>query len=326
MNAAEIAATEKESGASHSTRPPYRRSRSLINSDYLWAYAMIAPLVLGLLVFYGWPIIQTFYFSFTTWGAFGKYQWSGLDNYKHLLGDPEVGRALANTFVFTILSVPGSIIVSLPIAVLLNQKIRGVAIYRTLYFLPVVTMPAAVALIWKWLYNGDYGLINYALRLASIRGPYWLSDPHTALYAVIVVSIWGSVGYNMVLFLSGLQAIPLEYHEAAALDGAGPFSRFFHVTLPLLSPTIFFAVVISMISAFQVFDLVFLMFGSSGAALGATNPALGSTETIVYLFYKNAFMLDNKGYAAAIAMLLFVIILIVTIIQFRLQKRWVHYV
>nr|WP_201362699.1 sugar ABC transporter permease [Dictyobacter formicarum] len=286
--------------------------------DVLWAYAMIAPMMIGLLIFYIWPVFQTIFFSFTRWGAFGKYTVTGLSNYQGMLSDPELGGALRNTLIYTVLSVTGGIIVSLFFATLLNQKIRGVGVYRTLYFLPVVTIPAAIAIIWQWLYNGDYGLVNYLLSFAHIHGLSWLTNPATALYAIIIVAIWGAVGNNMVLFLAGLQGISSTYIEAAAIDGAGPIKKFFHITLPLLSPTIFFVTVTSLINAFQVFDLIFLM-------LGPNSPALQSGETVVYLYYQHAFIDNDKGYASAIAVFLFVIILVVTLIQFRLQKRWVHY-
>ncbi len=295
-----------------------RRQMKLKRNDALWAYGMIAPLMIGLLIFYIWPVFQTMYFSFTNWGFFGNYRWGGLVNYQQMLTDPELGQALWNTFVYTVLSVVGGVTLSLFVAVLLNQKIRGVGIYRTLYFLPVVTMPAAIAVIWKWLYNGDYGLINYFLSLIHIHGPGWLSDPHTALYAIILVSIWGAVGNNMVLFLAGLQGIPSTYLEAAAIDGAGPVRKFFHVSLPLLSPTLFFVTVTSLISAFQVFDQVYLM-------IGQYNPAQNAAQTVVYVFYNHAFFIGDKGYASAIAVLLFAIILFVTVVQLRLQRRWVHY-
>ncbi len=311
----ELTAKRSAMGASGTKRS---RSRHVVGRDLFWAYLMIAPLMLGLLVFYIWPVFQTFYFSFTKWGAFGKYHWTGLSNYAQLLLDPDLGGALRNTLIFTVLSVPGGIALSLLVAVLLNQKIRGVAVYRTLYFLPAVTMPAATAVVWKWLYNGDYGLINSVLGLVHIQGPRWVSDSHIALYSLILVAIWSSIGNNMVLFLAGLQGIPATYYEAASLDGAGPFHIFFRITLPLLSPTIFFTTVISLIGAFQVFDLIFLMFGP-------TSLVIDSTQSVVYLFYKNAFLIENKGYAATIAVLLFVIILGVTAIQFQLQKRWVHY-
>jgi len=301
-----------------------RKPRRYVAKDILWGYLMIAPLMIGLFIFYLWPICQTFYFSFTQWGAFGKYHWSGLSNYQQLSQDPALLGALRNTLIFTVILVPSSIALSILVAVLLNQKIRGVGVYRTLYFLPAVTMPAAIALVWKWLYNGDYGLINYLLSLVHIQGPRWVSDPHLALYSLTLVAIWSSIGNNMVLFLAGLQSIPGTYYEAAKIDGANAWRCFWRITLPLLSPTIFFASIISLISAFQVFDLIFLMFGTVSGV--TTNLAIEATQTVVYLFYKNAFILDNKGYAAAIAMLLFVIILAITLVQMRLQRRWVHYV
>ncbi len=317
MKAADVELSTRHSEAVVNRK--HKRVSRVMWRDFIWAYLMIAPLMLGLLIFYIWPVFQTFYFSFTTWGDFGTYQWSGLNNYQQLLHDPDLLGALTNTLIYTVLAVPGSIAVSIVVAVLLNQKIRGVGLYRTLFFLPAVTMPAAIAMVWKWLYNGDYGLINYILSLVHIHGPRWISDPHLALYSLILVAIWGSIGSNMVLFLAGLQSISSVYYEAAALDGANRFQTFFRITLPLLSPTIFFQTVVSMISAFQMFDLLFLMFE------GSSNLVVNSTQTVVYLFYENAFQLNNKGYAAAIAVLLFVIILGVTIVQFQLQKRWVHY-
>jgi len=308
--------TERHDALAPSTRR--KSNRQARWKDLIWAYLMIAPLMLGLLIFYIWPIFQAFYFSFTSWGAFGKYHWVGLENYQSLAQNPDLGRALVNTLIYTLLSVPGGIALSILVAVLLNQKIRWVGIYRTLYFLPTITMPAAIAVVWKWLYNGDYGLINYILSLFHIQGPRWISDPHFALYSAIVVAIWSTVGYNMILFLAGLQSIPSMYYEAASLDGAGRFATFFRITLPLLSPTVFFATVIGLINAFQVFDMVFLMFGPNSLVID-------STQTVVYLFYKSAFIDNNKGFASVIVMVLLVIILIVTAIQMRLQKRWVHY-
>lgn len=304
--------------ADHAARFLGRKLNRHALADAGWAYLMIAPLLGGLALFYLWPALQTLFFSFTKWSAFGKVEFTGLANYDRLLHDPELGRALVNTLIYTVFSVPTSIILSILVAVLLNQKIRGVGIYRTLYFLPTVTMPVAIAMIWRWLYNGDYGLINYGLSLFSIKGPRWISDPSIAIYSLILVMVWGSIGYNMIIFLSGLQAIPSTYYEAASLDGAGAVYRFFRITLPLLSPTIFFVSVISLISTFQVFDLIYLLVGKN-------SPALEATQTVVYLFYKDAFVVDDKGYAAAIAMVLFVIILGATLVQFRLQKRWVHY-
>lgn len=287
-------------------------------SDYFWAYLMIAPTMLGLFIFYLWPIVQNFYFSFTEWGAFGQYEWTGLDNYKRLLEDATLLQAFKNTSIYIIFTVPIGIFLSIIVAVLLNQNIKGKSIYRTLYFLPVITMPAAIAMVWKWLYNADYGMFNYLLSLARIEGPQWVSDPSIALYSIIAVAIWSGIGYNMVIFLSGLQGIPKMYYEAAEIDGAGPVTVFFKITLPLLSPVIFFVSIMSLIGAFQVFDLIFMMIGKSSTALE-------STQSIVYLFYQHAFVLNDKGYAAAIAVLLLAVILIITAIQMVLQKKWVHY-
>ncbi|MGM0753150.1 MAG: carbohydrate ABC transporter permease [Bacillota bacterium] len=287
-------------------------------SDYLWAYLMIAPTMLGLFVFYLWPMLQTFYFSFTEWGAFGTYEWIGLKNYSRMLEDVNLLQSFKNTGIYILCTVPLGIFLSILVAVLLNQKIKGTTVYRTLYFLPVITMPAAIAMVWKWLYNSDFGLLNYLLSFVGIDGPQWLTNPDIALYSIIVVAIWSGIGYNMVIFLSGLQGIPKTYYEAAEIDGAGPATMFFKITLPLLSPVIFFVSIMSLIGAFQFFDLIFMMISKSSTALE-------NTQSIVYLFYQHAFVLNDKGYAAAIAVLLLVMILIITVIQMALQKKWVHY-
>lgn len=304
---------ERLATVSQDVQPKKRRMK---RRDWIWAYAMIGPTLIGLTVFYIWPILQTIYFSFTNWGSFGKYKWVGLKNYQQLFSDPNLGIALKNTLVYSVFSVPASIALSIFVAVLLNQKIKGVSFYRTLYFLPVVTMTAAVAMVWRWLFNSDYGLINYILGLFSIEGPRWVSDPKVALFSVIIVAVWSSIGYNMVIFLAGLQGIPKMYYEAADIDGAGPVRQFFTITLPLLTPSIFFVSITSLISAFQVFDMIYMM---------VANTALEKTQTVAYLFYKNAFITGNGGYAAAIAVLILAIILIVTVVQVRMQRKWVHY-
>ena len=295
-----------------------RARRRPTAGGWYWGYLMIAPTALGLLIFYIWPILRTFYFSFTDWGAFGASEWSGLENYQNLIEDDAVLGALRNTFLYAalvLLVVPLSVVVA---ALLNTKRLRGVGIYRTLYFLPVVTMPVAVAIVWTWIYNGEFGVLNYLLSLVGIDGTSWLTDSDTALFAIAVVGIWMSLGYNVVILLAGLQGIPQHYYEAAELDGAGPVRRFFSVTVPLLSPSIFFVTVLSLIEALQVFDLIFIM-------MDETNPALGSTRSVVYLFYQEAFVNSDRGYAAAIVMVLLVIILLMTLAQFRLQKKWVHY-
>lgn len=288
------------------------------DSDTPWAVLFLAPTALGLTVFYLWPVVQTLYYSFTTWGAFGGHTWSGWDNYHQLLHDPLVGRALVNTALFALIGLIGIPISLVLAAILVRPGRRGVSVYRTLMFLPVVTMPAAVAVVWRWLYNGDNGLINSLLGHFGAGVVHWISDPSTALVAVSVVGIWSTVGYNMVILMAGLQSVPRHFYEAAEIDGASPVRQFFAITLPLLSPTVFFVTVLSVIGSLQTFDLVYVM-------IGKTNPALPQTRTVVYLFDQKAFEENDRGYAAALAFVLLLIIVAVTAVQFRLQKKWVHY-
>ena len=293
-------------------------SKRVQRGEWWWAYVFILPTTLGLGIFSIWPIFQTFYFSFTTWGDFGGHDWSGLKNYQHAFRDHELLQASINTLIYTgvaLLSVPLAIIVA---AVLNKPGLRGIGIYRTLYFLPVVTVPSAVALMWKLLYSGDYGIINWFLRLFGVTGPYWLSDPKVAVFAIGAVAVWSSLGYNMVILLAGMQAIPRDFYEAAEIDGAGGIRQFFSITLPLLTPSIFFVCVITVINTLQAFDLIYLM-------VNVNNPALPKTETVVYLFFERAFVDHNGGYGAAIAFILMIVVLVLTALQFRLQKRWVHY-
>lgn len=286
--------------------------------DYIIAYAMIAPTILGLIILNIWPMLQTFYLSLHRAGDFGGNVWIGLDNYKKMFSDQAVIQATINTFKFTVISVPVGILFSLFFAVLLNSKIKGKTIYRTIFFLPMVSAPAAIAMVWRWLFNGDYGLINYVLSKIGIHGPRWITDPKIAIFAIIIVGIWSTLGYNMVLLLAGLQEIPETFYEAADIDGAGPIRKFFTITIPLVSPTMFFVVVTTLIGSLQVFDYIFMM-------IDAANPALESTQSLVYLFYKYSFVMNDKGYGSAIIMFLLAIILVITLIQVKMQKKWVHY-
>ncbi|MFJ8045729.1 carbohydrate ABC transporter permease [Kitasatospora sp. NPDC096147] len=302
-----------------STAAPLRRSRERGHPrEWVWGYLMVLPLLAGLGVFYLWPIAQTVYFSFTEWGAFGGQQWIGTANYRAFLSDPELPKAAWNTLRYSLLILL-AIPVSVVLAALLNQvRDRHVALYRTLYFLPVVSMPAAVAMVWRWLYNGDYGLINHLLSLVGVDGPHWVSDERWTGYAMAVVGIWAALGYNMIIFAAGLKSIPRHYYEAAELDGAGRIRQFFTITLPLLSPSVFFVSVLSVIGGLQMFDTVLMMLGKS-------NPALAGSKTIAYLFYEEAFLDNRQGMASAVAVVLMVVLLLLTAAQFRLQKKWVHY-
>lgn len=286
--------------------------------DWIAAYIFIAPVTIGLLVFYIWPFIQNVWFSFNDVNKFNIATFNGIENYKKLIADGEVWRTFGNTLKYVIITVPVGLFLSIVIAALMNAKIRGKSIYRTLYFLPSVTMSAAVAMVWKWIYNEQMGILNEGIRAAGGTGHGWLTDPKTALFMIMLVGLWMSVGYNMIILLAGMQGISNSYYEAAALDGAGPFAQFFKITIPMLTPTIFFVMVTSIIGGFQVFDVIYMM-------VGKTSPAYDSTQTVVMLFYRTAFDYGYKGYAAAISILIFAVIMIVTVIQLIGQKKWVNY-
>ena len=288
------------------------------HNEWMWGYILVAPTVIGLLILNIIPLIQTFILSFQKTGDFGSSQWAGFENYKRLFSDPAVWQATGNTLKYVLMVIPFIIIFSLLVAVLLNQKIKGKSIYRVIYFLPMVAAPAAVAMVWKWLFNSEFGLINYLLSLIGIQGPQWVSDPNFALIAIAIVGIWSAVVYNMILLLAGLQEIPKDYYEAASIDGAGSIRQFFSVTLPLVSPSLYFVMVTSIISAFQVFDVIFMM-------IDKTSMAIESTQSLVYLFYQHSFTVNDKGYGSAIIMLLLAIIMVITFIQSKIEKKWVHY-
>jgi len=287
-------------------------------SPVFWGYLFITPLVLGLAIFYFLPIIGSLYLAFVKWDGLTAPKFIGFKNFIDLFQDPIFSKAIWNTAIFVMGTVPLTIGFSILIAIALNQKIKGIGLYRTLFFLPVVTMPVAVAMVWKWLYSHDYGIINYVLELLHLPKVAWLSDPKIVLFSLIIVQVWSKVGYDMVVILSGLQGIPKTYYEAAEIDGANGFYRFWYITLPLLTPSIFFLTIIGMIQSFQVFDLVYMM-GVGEGFIG------NATRTIVYSIYEIGFVKFNMGYATAQAWILFFIIFGLTMVQMYLQKKWVHY-
>ena len=288
-------------------------------NEWCWGWFMVFPTILGLVVLNIIPIFQTFYLSFFKSGPFGKGNiFVGLNNYRKMVQDEQVWRAVGNTLGYTCLVVPVTIVIALLLAVVLNGHIRGKGIYRTIYFIPMVAAPAAVTMVWKWLYNYHYGLINHFLEKLGLSGVNWIENPNIALISVAIIGIWSTVGYSMVLLLAGLQEIPRDYYEASNIDGASSVRQFFQITLPLVSPTLFFVLVTSIITAMQVFDVIYMM-------IDVTSPSYDRTVSLVYLFYNNSFKYSNNGYGSAIVMLLLVIIMIITVIQTKLQKKWVNY-
>lgn len=282
------------------------------------ALFFLLPLLVGLGVFYFFAFFQNVYFSFTDLGSFGKPRFIGLENYRRLFADPKFHRSLSNTLMYVVLCVPAIVILSTLNAFLLSKLQRMSTMFRTLLFLPAITMPAAIGILWRWLFNYKFGLINVLLNALKLESVAWLSEPDVVLYSVSIVLIWSMLATQMVILLAGMQNIPTMYYEAALIDGAGTMQSFFRITLPLLSPTLFFVITISIINVFQIFDFIFLMIRS-------TSLAIHYSSSLVYYFYDRSFVAFEKGYGVAVSLVLFVIILIVTIFQFVMQKRWVHY-
>jgi len=282
----------------------------------LVATCFIAPSLVPLVLFLIAPMVSSLGISLLDWDLISPAEFIGLGNYRALLADEQFHAAVGHTLLYLAGYLPLVYVGGLAVALALHQRIRGIALFRGAYFLPVVTSWVVVALVWKWLLNPEYGLVNQGLAAVGIQGPGWWLDERWAMPSIIIASAWKDLGYVMILFLAGLQSIPEELYEAAKLDGAGAWTRFRRITLPLLGPTSFFVVVISLINNFQVFDQVYVMTG------GGPNEA---TTVVVQQIVQRAFEFGDMGYAAAMSWLLFLVILLVTLVQFRLQRRWVHY-
>lgn len=286
----------------------------------LWGMALVAPNVFGLFFFYGVPVLMAFRTSLQEWNGIKPPRFVGLDNFQLLLEDEKFEQALTNTFKLLGLTVPAEIILALGIAILLNQPLRGRSVLRTLYFLPVVTSTVAASVVWTSLFQPRYGLLSQLLDPVGLGDTKWLVDPGLVLIPIAVVAVWQRVGFDMVIFLAGLQAIPNVLYEAAIIDGAGRWQRFWHVTLPMLSPTTFLVLVLAMISSLQVFDQVYVI--TLRTVPGGVG---GSATTLTYYLYRSAFTNSRFGYASAIALVLFAIILVITVTQLVIQRYWVYY-
>jgi multiple sugar transport system permease protein len=271
-------------------------------------------------------VIWSFLLSFQRYNPFQGGVWVGLENYRELLQDKDFHQIFFNTLKFSLLYLPLGVVSSLLLAVLVNNKLAGIVIFRAVYFLPVISAVAAVGTIWAWLLNPLYGLVNYLLKAGlGIVGPQWLGNPRTALLTLVLVNVWLTMGYAMVIFLAGLQGVPQELLDAAWVDGASRVRRFFRIVLPLLSPTTFFVIIITIIRSFQIFDLVYIMTAPAAGEGGAVGGPANSTNVLVISIFLNAFSFNRMGYGAAQAYILFLMVAAITLIQFRFQKRWVHY-
>ncbi len=285
--------------------------------NYLVVFAFLLPSLIGMLFFNLIPIISSFFISLTRWDVIGGLpEYLGLKNYRNLLLSTEFWGAFQNTLYFIVLYIPLILVFSLIVASLLNTSYKGIKTYRTLFYLPVITSWVAGALIWEWVLNPQFGVLNTLLGYIGIQGPGWLYDEIWAMPGIVIASVWKDMGFFGLILLSGLQGIDQTYYEAAELDGATWWQKFRKITFPLLSPTIFFVVIVSVINSFQLFPQVMVM---------TEGGPHGSTQVMVERIYRYAFEYYKMGYATSFAWVLFIIIFTATIIQFRAQKRWVTY-
>lgn len=295
----------------------------LIRRKNIPGYLFISPWIIGFLLLTAGPMMYSMYLSFTSATLLSPPQWSGFDNYEKMFIDDSLSFvSFWNTMYYVIFSVPLGLVLSLILAVLLNQKLKGMSIFCTIFFLPSITNMVAVSVLWLWIFNPEVGLLNGALEKLGIEGPLWLQSETWAKPALILMSLWG-IGGGVIIFLSALQGVPQELYEAAELDGASPHRKFFHVTLPMISPAIFFSLIMSIIGSFQVFTQAFVM--TSSAQPGSEGGPNNATLFFVLYLYKKAFQEFKMGYASSLAWALFIVILIFTVVQMKLSKRWVYY-
>ena len=297
--------------------PRRRRTlREMTYRDSFWVIIFLGPNLAGFLIFTLWPVIMTFVLSLCSYDILSPMKFIGMQNYQNLFQDEVFLKVFKNTWVYTLTTVPIGVTLSLFLAIALDKSDRGIRFFRGAYFIPVISSMVSIGVVWQWLYNPEFGLINDLLARIGIDGPMWLTSDKTAMISLIIVSIWKNLGYNMLIFLAGLQSIERNYYEAAEIDGASWWQQFRSITVPLLTPTTFFVLVMAFIGSFQVFDLVMMMTqGGPGRA----------TSVVVHYLYQNAFKFFKMGYASAMAYVLFAVILVVTGIQMLFQRKWVNY-
>lgn len=296
-------------------RPPMRDARArrrLHRVEHRWALAFVGLPVIGFLLFTLYPIGFAIYASLTSWNGLGPMRFVGLDNYTQLLSDEYFHKSLFNTF-FYMIGIPIGLALSLLLALALNRRIPGRTAFRTIYYVPVISSLAAIAIVWQFAYNGDFGLINQALGWFGIDGPDWLQNTATVKPAIILMAIWKGLGYSMLLYLAAIQSVPASLYEAAALDGANAFQKFRSITMPMVRPVTFFLVVTNIIAGAQIFTEVNIMTPTGGPEF--------SSASVVWYIVRKAFRYQQMGYATAMAIVLGILVLVITLIQFRLNRR-----
>jgi multiple sugar transport system permease protein len=317
-----MSSTPSDAPAVETLGSPRRRRRSTpqSRSDTRAALLFISPWVIGFLIFTLWPVIYSAYLSFTDYDVINPPSYVGFDNYRQMFEDPKVGLALRNTFVFTVMSVPAKIIMSLLLALLLKQAARATGFFRTAFFLPKMTPPVAIGVLILLLFNGQQGLVNEFLGVFGINGPAWTTDPTWVKPGLVLMSLW-TIGATIIIFLAALQNVPQELYDSAMVDGASAWNRFWRITVPMISPAIFFVLIINTIDALQSFTEAYTAFFGSGNTTYSNDAALFYS---IYLF-QQAFEFLHMGYASALAWLMFVIVMVVTALQFWGSKKFVYY-
>jgi multiple sugar transport system permease protein len=299
--------------------PFYRR---LSFEETFWGWALILPSVLGLLLFRFGPVLASLYFSFTKYEIISPPQWIGLTNYRTMIADEYWLKSIQVTLHYSLLFIPLSLIVAYSIGLLMSQELRGIALYRTMWYLPSLVPTVASAVVWRWALNPEFGPVNYPLRALGFDAPGWLTDPEWIIRSVVLIQLWG-LGNAALIFLAAIKGVPASYYEAAEVDGANVWTKFWNITLPMTSSVIFFQVVMAVIASFQVFGVAYILFGgeTTSTAAGPGNAAL----FYVLYTYRNAFGYFKNGYASALAWSLFLVVMLLTLILFLTQKRWVYY-
>lgn len=298
--------------------PPFWKRLAFIEA--LEGYLFILPAALGFLIFSLGPLLASLYLSFTNYDIVSSPQWAGLANYTKLARDEYYAQSVKVTLTYVVLAIPLSLIVAYLIALLMNVGVRGISIYRTLWYLPALVPSIATGALWGWLLNKEFGPINYPLKLMQLPAPGWLIDPSWVIPSLVLIHLWG-LGNSVLIFLAGLQQVPEHLYEAAEVDGASWWHKFWNITIPMTSSIIFFNLIMNIIGSFQVFSIIYIIFGGDEGSAGPENSAL---FYVLYL-YRNAFRYFQNGYASAMAWVLFLAIMLLTYIAFRSQDAWVYY-
>ncbi len=299
--------------------PFYRR---LSFEETFWGWLFVIPAVLGLILFRFGPVLASLYFSFTKYDILSPPQWVGLANYRTMLADEYWQKSITVTLNYTVLFIPLSLIVAYSIGLLMSQELRGITVYRTMWYLPSLVPTVASAIVWRWALNPEFGPVNYPLRLLGLDVPGWLTDPNWIIPSVVLIQLWG-LGNAALIFLASIKGVPTTFYEAAEVDGANAWVKFWKITLPMTSSVIFFQLIMSVIASFQVFGVAYILFSGQTTS----DPAGPGNAALFYVLYtfRNAFGYFKNGYASALAWVMFLVILLLTLILFRTQNRWVYY-